>query len=242
MVSKAKKACFLTLIGCVMQASCTRQEQTDWSNLYRYFPVVKGHWVLYEVDSIAYIKIQDTVIHYRYLVRETVADTYKDLSGNDWQRIDHEVFRDSATGWVVSQASAQKISRNTAEKIHNNLRFIKLIFPFHKNTYWHGNSYINYADPYHCDFFGDWLYQYKELFVKKEVNGVLFDSVVVVQQVADSGIVCKNLALEMYAPDIGLIHKYTERLTTQKNNPDPFYLKAEDGYILSYSILDWKRE
>jgi hypothetical protein len=221
---------------------CSKSEQEDGDFQYRYFPLDEGYWVVYEVDSVAYNKLKDTVIHYRYYVKETIGGEFTDLSGEVWRRIDHEVSTDSLGGWIVTGASARKISRRTAETIEDNLRVTRLIFPFKKFTYWYGNSRINYDDPFNCNFYGDWQFQFKELYMPQMVSGFVFDSVVTVQQVADSGLICKSLVNEMYAPGIGLIYKHVERLTTQNTASDPFYLKAENGYILTYRIINRKKK
>lgn len=230
------------VIFMLLVSGCSKTSEQEWDHFYNYFPATEGHWVIYQVDSVAYNKLLDTVIHYSYFVRETIGESFTDLSGQQWQRIDHEIRHDSSSAWLINAAYAQTLGKRTAERTENNLRFIKLIFPFRTQTYWQGNSYINYQDIFNCNFYGDWNYQYKELFVERTVNVHTFDSVVVVQQVADSGLICKSLAVEMYAPGIGLIHKRVERLTTQNTSSDPFYMKAEDGYILIYNIIDWRRD
>ncbi|MFO7723702.1 MAG: hypothetical protein R6V49_10825 [Bacteroidales bacterium] len=223
-------------------AGCSKTGEYNWDAQYRYFPMEEGHWVVYEVDSTAYNKLQDTVIRYHYFVRQTIGTTFTDLSGQTWRRVDHEVSPDSLGGWTITAASARKITRRNAETLEDNLRVIRLTFPFKKFTYWHGNSQINYEDPFNCNFYGDWQFQFRELFVPQTVSGLNFDSVVTVQQVADSGLICKSFVNEMYAPGVGLIYKHVERLTTQNTGSDPFYIKAEDGYILTYRIVNWKRD
>lgn len=242
--NQAKRAIIAVALiaGLMLLPGCKRDEVSDWDLYYRYFPVEEGHWVLYQVDSIAYNKLQDTVIAYNYLVRETLGECYNDLEGHQWQKISHEVLWDSVAGWQNGAVFSQKRTRGTAERLENNLRFIRLVFPFRNYTYWKGNSYIHYDDLFNCNFYGDWDYRYKDLFVDQTISDKGFDSVVVVQQIADSGLVCKSLGIEMYAPGIGLIYKQVERLTTQQSSSDPFCIKAEDGYILRYSILDWKKD
>lgn len=206
-----------------------------------YFPIKEGFWVEYHVDSIAYNSLQDTVIKYNYILRETIGSSFEDIAGNKWHRVYRQTKTDISGNFSPAGVVAHKISHQTAERIENNLRFIKLAFPFRINKQWNGNSYINYDDHFFCDFYGDWDYKYKELFQKKEINDIRIDSVVVVQHVADSGLICKNHIVEMYAPNIGLVYKKVERLTTQSTSSEPFYKRAEDGYIVEYSVLNWKK-
>jgi hypothetical protein len=236
------KKLIIPILIALFSVGCTRQDQPDWDYCYRYFPADEGHWVVYQVDSTAWNKLQDTVISFSYQVRESICGTWTDLTGAEWKTINHDVRKDDSAECNPSATAAQKVTRGTAEKIENNLRFIKLTCPFRKFIYWPGNSYINYDDVYNCNYLGDWLYQYKELFTSRDIEGNKFDSVVVVQQVADSGLICKNLAVEMYAPGIGLIYKHTERLTTQKTSNEPFNVKAESGYIVTYNIIDWRKD
>jgi len=226
----------------ILFAGCTKNSQFDEGYHHHYFPMQEGHWVTYSVDSTAYNKLLDTVITASYLVRETVEEPFSDLTGAPWHRMRIEVMRDTSTGvWSPGPSAAIRTTRTTAEKIENNFHFIKLSFPFRKLSTWKGNSYINFQDEHNCDYLGKWDYRYTDLFVPKTVNKHLFDSVVVIRQVADSGLICKNYFIEMYAPGIGLIYKHQERLSTQNTAPLPFHEKAEWGHIVTYRIIDWKR-
>lgn len=221
--------------------SCRKETPTDWEPYYAYFPVEVGHSVFYKVDSTAYNALQDTVIDYTYWVRETILEGYTDLEGLEWQRIDREIYTDPSQSPVHGEIVAQRRSKNTAERIENNFRFIKLTFPFRKFTYWQGNSYIHYDDPWNCNFWGDWDYHYQDLYFSRTIGEHSLDSLITVRQVADSGLVCKNLWEETYAPGIGMVYRRTERLTTQKSSPDPFYIKAENGFIVNYTLVDWHK-
>ncbi len=226
----------LIWIGC----SKTKHPDTDWQ--YRYFPTDEGHWVMYEVDSTAYNMLIDTVITWRYLVRETIREKYADPSGTYWHRVHHEVMRDTSSGvWKSGPTGALMRSKNTAEKREGNHHFIKLTFPIRPFATWKGNSYILYDDVHNCNYLGSWDYRYTDVQVSRSVGEHLFDSVVVVQQVADSGLVCKNLAIEWYAPGVGMIYKHNERLASQNTAPVPWKERAEWGHIVTYRIIDWRR-
>jgi hypothetical protein len=234
------KKLLFPLLFVLVFAGCNKSEQPDWSHFYRYFPMDEGHWVVYSVDSTSYNKLLDTVIHYHYRVRETLADELPDLSGTLWRRVIREEMRDTSSGtWQISGVNAQKVNRSSADKLEQNQRFIKLIFPFRKSLFWKGNSYIHYEDPYNCNYLGEWNFQYTDLYHQATLFQQMFDSVITIRQVADSGLICKNLAVEQYAPGIGLIYKHTERLTTQNTSADPFWIRAEQGFIVTYRITGW---
>ncbi len=235
---------FMLLLGAllVMNSGCSKTtDPPDWSYMYRYYPLQEGHWTIFQVDSVAYNSLLDTVMTYRYFIREQNGTSFQDLAGNEWIRVNADITSDTGAQWFPLASYAQRVTRQTAERLENNLRFVKMVYPFKKYSWWAGNSYIHFDDVYNCNFLGEWQYQYKDLYVTKTINGHPFDSVVVIQQVADSGLICKNLSFEMYAPQVGLVYKHTERLTTQKTTSDPFWIRAEDGYILTYTIIDWKR-
>jgi hypothetical protein len=229
------------LLTLLLLAGCTKTKHPDDAWHYRYFPSEEGHWVIYEVDSTAYNLLVDTVITYSYRVRETVGESYNDLTGTPWNKVWHEVMRDTSSGvWSAGPTGALMRSKRTAEKLEQNHRFIKLTFPIKRFATWHGNSYIHYDDEYNCNYLGNWNYRYTDVFVSRQVGALVFDSVVVIQQVADSGLVCKNVAIEWYAPGIGMIYRHQERLATQNTSPLPWHEKAEWGHILTYRIIGWK--
>lgn len=206
---------------------------------YNYFPVQTGNWIEYEVDSITYddffdpIKI-DTV---SYFLKEEIGESFLDNENRESYKI--EVYRreaDTLSWQLVNIQSVVKIDKQL-ERVEDNLRFIKLIFPVTLNREWAGNAYFDYTDNNSCNFLGDWKYQYISIDKADTYNGLYFDSTLTVLQVDDENLLCKNYSQEIYAKNIGLVYKKLLRLATQNiNTTIPFEEKAEKGFILTMKI------
>ncbi len=222
----------------MMQICCTKKDLPENPYYYDYFPIITGSWIVYDVDSIVYDELNNRVDTFYFRIRETVKEKYIDNTGAIAYRVVQEKKRDTLA-WHVNRVISHKRDKRTAERVEEGLRYIKLVFPVRPYTSWKGNAYITYDDPWHCNFLGDWEYEYMSINEPYAINGFLFDSSLVVQQVADSGLICKNYAVEVYAKNVGLVYKYTERLTTQKITPEPFYLRAENGFIVTYSLVNY---
>lgn len=108
-------------------------EPPDWGYMYHYYPLQEGHWTIYQVDSVAYNSLLDSVKTYRYYIKEEMGPLFTDLSGNQWTRVKADYSTDTTSGWSPLADYAQRITTQTAERFENNLHFIKMVFPL-KNS------------------------------------------------------------------------------------------------------------
>ncbi len=238
-ISFSKVVANFVLLSIIL--ACNKQEIREIDYMYDYYPLKTGSSITYEVDSITYddffepVKI-DTA---SYLIKEEVGEVFIDNSGRTNYEI--KVYRsDSAQSWQLEKINLAILVDNRLEKVEDNLRFIKLIFPPKIGSIWAGNGYINFEDDWNCGYLGDWQYRYITVGVTNSVNSQLFDETLEVLQVDEENVICKNFSKEIYAKNIGLVYRYHLRLTTQVVNPAvPFIKKAEKGYIIEQKIKNY---
>jgi hypothetical protein len=206
---------------------------------YEYFPIQTGNWIEYEVDSITYDDFFDPIAidTVSFFLREEISESFLDNEGREAYKI--EVYRkdtDTLPWELINVQSVVKINQQ-AERVEDNLRFIKLVFPVVTDKKWSGNAYFDYTDNNSCDFLGDWNYQYTSVDKAANYNGLHFDSTLTVLQIDNENLLCKNYSQEIYAKHIGLVYKKLLRLATQNiNSTIPFEEKAEKGFILNMKI------
>ncbi len=91
----------------------------------------------------------------------------------------------------------------TAEKVEENKRFIKLVFPSQNGKEWDGNSFNS---------LGEKIYEIISSDESESVNSLSFDSVVTVKQFEQDDFIEYIYEMEKYARNVGLIYKVRDSL------------------------------
>lgn len=228
-------AVVLAALMIIVAVSCNKTDdfQTDFK--YEYFPTDSGRYVEYQVDSITWNSFFDPpqVDTVQFYVREEYKETFTDGGGNQVRRIERFSRTDTSLPWMLTDVWSAGIDANKAIWNEENLRFVKLVFPPTPGLTWRGNQFINVDEG--PNFLDDWTYELTELDVVKSVNGMNFDSTLTVILHADSNLIEKTYAREVYAKGVGLVEKEWQWLT--KNNVNvPFPQGTEDGFIIKQRV------
>jgi hypothetical protein len=207
----------LTLAGCKQDVDTTKLSPY----LYDYAPVNIGHSVTYDVDSIVYNfdpPFQSIDTSY-YQIKEVISDTFYDNLGNINYKI--SVFKRTDTtqpfSTTVYQVWSCVVNKSTYQKVENDLRFIKLVFPPINGVTWNGNSYLpandTIADVYQP--YASWVYTYTSVNASANINRLIFDSTIVVSEVNNQNLVNSELSTATYARHVGLVYKQFELIEKQ---------------------------
>ena len=123
--------------------------------------------ILAERLSFDDVTLTSDTIHYQ--VKEELDSTFIDDTGNQAYRIERSRRNDTASFWTITDIWYCNLTSSTAEKVEENLRFIKLSFPMFKNKTWAGNKYIHPWDV--TDYLNGWNYSRRTR--KKYLNSKL---------------------------------------------------------------------
>ncbi len=215
--------CFIACCCAVTNFSCKKASIQPVPVDESYFPLVTGKYIIYDVDSIVISNFFDTTDTTHFELMEQVDSPYMDAANQQAFRIIRSRRNLPTDPWVITDIWSAKLTANTAEKVEENLRFVKMNFPVLLNKSWKGNSQINTDSP--LVYLADWDYQYTEVNISLEVNNTLFDSVVTVTQHKDINAIQTTFYQEKYAKNIGLVFKEEQNYETQPG-------QYPDGYIL----------
>jgi len=192
----------------VLLAACRKDDspsETDFA--YEYYPTAVGHWVEYDVEEILFDDFDtskvDTV---RYQLREVVAEQFLDGEGREAQRIERFTRANDTTAWSIKNVWFGNTTTTTAERVEENARYIKLVFPPKVDKTWNGNAF-NILDEQEYE-----VTAYDEA---SSLNGLDFAKTLTVVQVDDSIIIEQKKAVEKYARDVGMIYRQYIFLKTQ---------------------------
>ncbi|MBI5540542.1 MAG: hypothetical protein HY951_10825 [Bacteroidia bacterium] len=193
-----KAIIYFAILLVVIFSGCRKESENNIDYGYNYFPLIVGKERIYQVVDInidTAMGIYDTS---RYLLKEKVAETFIDNSGNKSCTIERYVMYDSMPSWEVKDVWVAQINSNQAQQVEENLRIVKIVFPLIKHDSWNGNAY-NILDP---------KYYEVESFDKPELlNEKNYDSVLTVVEENNESMINKYYEYEQYAKDIGLINK-----------------------------------
>lgn len=238
---KSTKYVLLAIVATLVVLSCNKTEDALVDLKYDYFPTDSSRYVVYDVDSIIWNSFFDPpqVDTISFQVKELYTDEFVDGSGITMRRIERYRRVDERSPWVLLDVWSAGIDGGAGIWNEENLRFIKMVFPIKKGTKWQGNSFINVNQG--PIFLGDWEYEALSVDVPATVNGFSFDSTVTVRLYADSNLIEKTTAREIYAKHVGLVYKEWQWLTKNRVDVD-FPEGTEDGFIVRMLVNDYGTE
>ena len=219
---------------------------------YEYFPLEVGKFIVYQVDSMVYnIKSEGTIDSTSFFIKEEITDTLLDNENRVNYRIERSVRNSPNDPWVIKDIWVSVRTENTAERVEENVRFIKLVFPLEVGSTWDGNQFVDKTTI--ISIAGETLELFKgwedseitSLAEPETINGISFEEVTTVVHVQNENLIEIREVIEKYAKNVGLVYKKMRILDTQCNGDLascdglPWEEKAEEGFILSCRVLDF---
>jgi len=218
---------FLGAIFILAVAGCKKDTPTQVDVGYSYIPGTVGSWVVYDVDSIVFNLFNASIDTHTYQIREIIESTYLDAQDRETMRIER-YRRGSTTGsWKIKDVWAANKLDTRYERVEENVRYVKLVFPVNNGQIWDGNS-TNVNET--------WDYVYTDSGVPKTINGSYFASCLTVAQKTYGDGIDTLYFVEMYAKDVGMIYKKAVAL-----NKVNFFAEWDDptkvnGYHLTMQV------
>ena len=205
---------------------------------YEYFPTDIAHWVEYRVDSTW----QDDPIgpigsaEAHYFLRELNESNFMDEEGRPAVRVERHWMPLNGSSWSVKDVWHRVKTEFLSEQNEENVIFIKHKFPIREGRSWDGNARTtleSLVQLYHQTTVpAVWNYEYVNVHQPYSVNGFTFDSTVTVIQFDRRIAVGLSIyAKEVYAKNIGLIHKQR----------DIHNIQGADsvGFVFEAVVTDW---
>jgi hypothetical protein len=228
-----KKLTLLLILFSLLFIACKKDQETvSYDNGYAYFPVTTGSYVVYDVDSIRYDDFKGTIDTFKFELKEVIESEYLDNSDRNTLRIErYKKF--PGQSWVLTDVWSANRNASNAEKVEENVRYVKLSFPITKSKKWNGNAFNSE---------GEMEYKYSEVHSALTIGSLSFDSTITVQQEADSNLIEKRVKTEIYAKNVGLVSKrYIDVACKDSviNFNLPFDKRITTGVKVTYTIKDF---
>ena len=205
-------------------SSCLKPTNQGADFQYEYFPIDVGSWIEYEVIDITHTSITSDTLN--YYLKEVKANEFIDNEGEISQRLERYWKFDINEEYTIKDIWYSKVTTTTAEKVEENNRYTKLIFPIKFGAYWDGNAYNSFLE---------WEYEYDSIHEPYIINGLSFDSTLRVQQRDFYTAVEYEKCHEIYAKHVGMIYKKYIVLNINLFN----VLDINEGVELEMKLLDF---
>ncbi|MEO1628711.1 MAG: hypothetical protein AAFV25_26420, partial [Bacteroidota bacterium] len=180
----------IPLLACALAlglTSCNENTNVDDFEVdqkYEYFPLEIGKYFVYAVDSVVYDTLASGVVATpsSSFVREEITDTLRDNSGRLAYRIERSYRRNSDDPWQISDIWVSLRTDRQAERVEENLRYVKLVFPLIEGVGWNGNLFIDETTLItiageSVELFKDWSYFADQVDVAETIGDIAFDNV-----------------------------------------------------------------
>ena len=236
----------LSIVLCLAAfSSCKKESDTSYgADVTRgYYPLSRGHYVIYDVDSTIWGEIPGGKRLAHYQMRYTVADTFKDLQNRPSYRVDAIIRNADTAQWRTSDVFYVTPTLASIEVVQNNLRFTKMVFPVADGVTWKGNNAIATADQ-DLSFFYDWDYRYSGKGSSYDDGRASFDNTVTVQERdetkgnPDSSAISyayRNFSKAVYAYNVGLVYR---EFVHWVYDPVPGAINGRKGYEVVMRATD----
>jgi len=224
----------LSLFILIILQSCKKENEAEIikNNIdFSYYPQKVGSWIIYQIQEI---KIDAPSNYYdtaNYQIKELFESEFIDNTGNTSYRIERYERDNNNTPWKIKDVWTSELSNNSAQKVEENIKFVKINFPAELNKAWNGNIYntSSYEE-----------YKITDIDKNENINNIIFDFVLTVLQRDEENLIEKYYSVEKYAKNTGLIFKQNIDITSMYILPgEPYYKRIKTGTIYLQKIIDF---
>jgi hypothetical protein len=206
---------------CLLSCKKDREDVAPVDIGHDYAALTLGKYVVYDVDSFYYDDFTATIDTFNFQIREEVAESYTDLEGDEAFKIERYRKDHDTLSWVLADVWNAKLTQTNYQKVEENVRYVKLIFPVRENSSWNGNIMNN---------MGSQTYDYDEVDVAETIGTKSFNKVLTVDQLEELNLIEQKLSKEKFAKGVGMV--YRKNMDLVRNN-----LTAPwRGYDVTYTV------
>jgi hypothetical protein len=201
----------------------------------KYYPLTKGKFIIYEVDSTIYTELPKDTIIYTYLIKEKIADSFLDNEGQPAIRLERYIKKYDANkvydsiAWTIKEVWMINANKQSIQVVEGNVRYTKLLFPIQEKISWNGNA---------KNTIGEWLYTYDYIEKSESIHATTFDNVLKVKQKEYRTLISYENYQEKYAKNIGLVYREITNLLSNNILPNiPVEGRIESGIVYKQTYL-----
>ncbi len=238
---------FFAFAMLIFFSACKKTETLETITLEEIAPLKIGKYITYRVDSLVFVNSGKTTEIHRYQFRHIIEKEVKDNQNRPAWLVNTYINDSLGTGpWVVSGVYIITAVDKQLEVNENNLRVIKIHLPVKEGFTWKGNSYLP-DRPYNPEFpisidgnMSLWEFTYETVNQKERIGSADINDVTTVTHIdasenvpikSDTAFASRELSLEKYAKNIGLVYRQFE---LWENQPRPRTSGVPPNVVTTY--------
>ncbi len=194
-----KSYIFLLVFACIALTACKKERiETVPQNNTAYFVAQQGFFVEYNCDSVVVDDFNGTIDTFSFQIKEYQQSYFTDNEGRQAIRLERWKRQDSTLSWQLKDVWSLVKTSDRIEKVEEDLRMVKLLYPVRENLEWNLHM-LNNSDPR--------IVNCKDVHQSFNMNGVAFDSTVTVVNTDPENLVSEYRDTEIFAAQIGMVYK-----------------------------------
>ena len=221
---------YIIFLFAIISSSCSKKEEVITPDLgYDYAGLTVGRYIIYDVDSFYYDDFFDTIDTSYFQIKEVVDSKFTDLEGEEAFKIIRYKKENDTTNWILTDVWNSKLTTTNFQKVEENVRLVKLIFPVKTNKTWNGNSMNNLASM---------EYEYTAVDNAETIGGNTLSSVATVLQYEFSPLTEENFFQEKYAKGVGMVYKKSVDITNAYDSSTSSWVRSL-GYDVTMTLSSY---
>jgi hypothetical protein len=206
------------LFPLVLLVGCTSHDAVPVPVVPDYFPLKRGLYMVYSVDSV--VTSQNVKTTYTYDLKVEVTDSFPNSDGGYTYVMIRSMRPDSTQSWNTIDSWSARVDRYKAVVNEGNVPFVKLAGPLEKNKSWNGNELNDLGGTEKC-LTGS--ANTCDIYTITEMGTPIapYDNTLTVTQNNNEDlIVASDVRVEVYAKGVGLIKRQLSQLEYCNTDPD----------------------
>ena len=191
---------FSVLVGTLITANSCKKDtiQLPEPSYREYFNDAVGSYIIYACDSIIYDDFNQTIDTNSFLIKEYFQSTFVDNSGRNAIRVERWKKPVDSMNWFLKDVWTLVKTEVQVEKVEEDVRFIKLVFPVRESLQWNINA-LNSLDAR--------TVAYSKVHEAFSTDSMQFDSTITVENTDPVNLVSEYRNTEVFAKNAGMIYK-----------------------------------
>lgn len=174
-----------------------------------YFPLEPGRYVIYNVEEQHYA-LNALPVQRSYQLKEVIGPAYTDVTGQTAYSLRRYRRAVETQPWQADSLWSAHVTATEAIRTENGRDLVKLVFPVSDQLRWNGNR---------RNTLGEDEYEIRNNDKPFRVLTTQYDRTVTVVAQDDSTLLARDKRMEVYARQVGLIHKERTQLVYCSSEP-----------------------
>ncbi len=217
----------------ILAGGCEGEESQVPDSGAGYFPLGTGVFQIYDVVERRY-QVATDPDEFTYQLRTEIVDSFPSDGGNVTYVMHRSKRQSEADLWEMLDTWSVRTEASSIVVAEGNTAFVKLALPVREGDRWDGNAYNAKGKD-----------EYRILSARKpyQLNDATFDDTVIVEQERNEDpIVFRDMRMEVYAANVGLIYREFVQLDYCTAVDCLGLQKIDEGIEIKMTITEYGRQ